>query len=673
MPRFYYRRWNRRPWQRWRWRKRRITRLRRPRKTFRRRWRLRTNYFRVRKYKPKRKLRYLRLKEYQPQNIKKCKIKGMLQLFACGPNRLNKEFSSYLNSFFPEHNQGGGGWSAYKFTLESLYEQRELLRNYWTQSNVQLPLVRYCGCKFKFYRAEDIDYVCYYNVCLPMKVSVYDFTSAQPSNMLMKRKKIIVPSKRTNPHRKGYITKRIKCTELFQNKWYFQSDIYKTPFLILITTACSLDRMTLNPRSKSSNISLNALNLDIFKNHNFQNIPVGTQPWGPKAGYWLYGTLNADDNPQIKNLIFLGQTKTYQKGNTLGSSTNWTNYNNGKQENFGNVFHKDYITQTVGVFIATTPPNEQFWTHKEKRINDKDNTVQSFKITKLTQPLIVTIRYTPERDKGYKNKIYLVKDTDTTESWQEPEDETLIHTGYPLWCLLWGWTDWCTKIKSRLQVEDSTILVIETDTTWPKKEKLVLIDNTFIQGTSPWQTQTLYPVDSQMWHPVVKFQEAQIETICETGPFTAKTYNNSIEAHCEYRFYLKWGGCTTDVQHITDPGEQEHFPVPNYQLQGPEIQDPEQDPKNEIWNFDIRRHMLTARAAKRIKTDFSTPKITLTGSALSADIKQAPSSPQETPTPEEEETTPQQQLQLLRDHQRKLRKQLRKLLKTTPHFKYSDL
>ncbi len=174
----------------------------------------------------------------------------MLSLFACGPNRLNKEFSGYLNSFFPEHNQGGGGWSAYKFTLESLFEQRELLRNYWTASNVQLPLVRYLGCKFKFYRADEVDYVCHYNICLPMKVSVYDFTSAQPANMLMKRKKIIVPSKKTNPHRKPYITKRIKCPELFQNKWYFQSDLYKTPFVTLITTACSLNRMSLNPRSK---------------------------------------------------------------------------------------------------------------------------------------------------------------------------------------------------------------------------------------------------------------------------------------------------------------------------------------------------------------------------------------------------------------------------------------
>ncbi len=165
----------------------------------------------------------------------------------------------------------------------------------------------------------------------------------------------------------------------------------------------------------------------------------------------------------------------------------------------------------------------------------------------------------------------------------------------------------------------------------------------------------------------------QIETICETGPFTAKTYNSSIEAHCEYRFYLKWGGCTTDVQHITDPGEQEHFPVPNNQLQGPEIEDPQQDPKNQVWSFDIRRHMLTKAAAKRITKDYSSPTIPFTGSTMSAEAKQSPPSPQETETPEETETSPEQQLQLLRDHQRQLRKQLRKLLKTTPHFKYSDL
>ncbi len=160
-----------------------------------------------------------------------------------------------------------------------------------------------------------------------------------------------------------------------------------------------------------------------------------------------------------------------------------------------------------------------------------------------------------------------------------------------------------------------------------------------------------------------------------SGPGVCKApEQNSIQAILKYRFYFKWGGCTTDIQNITDPGDQPHFPVPNNFLQGPEIQDPSEDPKNEVWDFDMRRQILTKSASERIKQDFSTSKIIITGSKLSAEPKSKETSPwSETPTPEEEEKTPEQQLQLLRDHQHQLRQQLRHLLKKTPAFKYSDL
>ncbi len=241
--------------------------------------------------------------------------------------------------------------------------------------------------------------------------------------------------------------------------------------------------------------------------------------------------------------------------------------------------------------------------------------------------------------------------------------------------MLWGWTDWLIKLKSRTQVEDTYILVIHSPYTYPQKEYFVPIDQTFVEGQSPWQTEMLYPADSQMWHPCLKYQERQIENICETGPFVAKTTSRSIEANMYYRFYLKWGGCTTDLQNIVDPGDLPHFPVPNNWLQTPEIQDPESDPKNEIWSFDTRRQMLTESAAKRIKQDFTSPKIAFTDSKMSTE----PSSSTQIQTfnkkktQKEEEEDPQQQLQLLRDHQHHLRKQLRQLLNQTPSLKYSAL
>ncbi len=97
-PPYYYRRWQRRPFQ-YRWRRRLRYRSRRPRKTLRRRWRTyrRRNWVRKRKFKLiKKKKKYLILKEYQPKNIKKCTIKGFMTLFQSGPNRLQRENSTNL-------------------------------------------------------------------------------------------------------------------------------------------------------------------------------------------------------------------------------------------------------------------------------------------------------------------------------------------------------------------------------------------------------------------------------------------------------------------------------------------------------------------------------------------------------------------------------------------------
>nr|UGV38343.1 MAG: ORF1 [TTV-like mini virus] len=680
--RYYRRRWYKNPFKRY-YKRRFRYRHWGPRKTFRRRF---TTY-RKRRWVRKRKRFYIRkkkkfliLKEFQPRNIKKCKIKGSLTLFQSGPNRLQREYSQFMNSFFPQHNQGGGGWSVIKFSLESLYEQRELMRNYWTQSNVQLPLCRYTGCKLKLYRQEYVDYVCSYSLCFPMRVSKFDFVSAAPNNMLMKKHKIIVPSKKNSPHRKNYIIKRIKPPEQFQNKWYFAADLYKTPFFILTTTACDLNRMSLNPKSLSSNIDIHVLNLDIFKNHNFKNTITGTVAWGPKPLYWLYGTENGDQDPTIAQLIPLIQTKTAIPGKPIGNQA-WTDYKK-NELNFGNIFETHYLTQTKGVFIGNVDPQQLFNTFSNTN-NKRQTKISKIKetseasqwtIAPLTQRLIQTIRYTPDRDKG-DNSVWVVKDSDTQNNWDPPDDDTLQNSGFPLWCLLWGFTDWLIKLKSRTQIEDNMILVVHSPYTYPEKQFFVPIDQTFIDGNSPWQEHYLSPSDSQNWHPVLKYQERQIENICETGPYTAKTSTYSIEAHCYYRFYFKWGGCTTDIQNITDPGDLPHYPVPNNFIQGPQIQDPSEDPKNEIWDFDIRRHFITDSAATRIKTDYKPAKITFTGSTLSAEptTNETLQALNQTPTQEEEEKTPEQQLQLLRDHRHQLRHQLRQLLKQTPSLKYSVL
>nr|UGV36069.1 MAG: ORF1 [TTV-like mini virus] len=657
----------RKRWQPW---PRRRFRFRRPRKTFRWRRRIyrRRNKYRVRKKRYfKRKLKYIYLKEFQPKKIHKCTIKGIICLFQSGPNRLNREYTQCMNSYFPEKYEGGGGWSQLKFSLESLYEQRELFRNKWTKSNVLMPLCRYNGCKLKFYRTEKVDYIVHYSLCLPMLDTLYQHTNAQPALMLLYKSKIIVPSKKNNRFRKDYIIKKLRPPEQLQNKWYFQVDFNKQPLLLLTTVACDLDRFFLHPDSINNNTTITILNTDFFQGHNFLNQNLGTQYWQPRPGYYLYGTLNGDDNPPIKQLIFLGQTRYYTKGEPINNKT-WTEYSkpNVQTEYWGNPFHPDYFHGTIGMFIGQTPPNEVFQ-------NPTTGTATTKNLSKVTQELYTHVRYTPERDTG-ENQIYLLKLSDPKQNWLEPDDPDLIYEGFPLWAILWGWTDWQVKYKKLTKVEESTILCIRTTFTYPEKTYIVPLDSHFVQGISPYEKESILPQDKNNWHPKLKYQQMSIENICKTGPGVAKTTTQSIEAHMYYRFYFKWGGCPNDLEQITDPGEQKHYPVPNKELQGPEIQDPNTDPKQELYEFDFRRDIITSKAAKRIKKDSKYEKLSSTDSAMQLEPTttrtlqkiptQIPSSTEE----EEEET--QIQLQQLKHKQRKLRKQLQQLIRQTPNIKF---
>nr|UGV39611.1 MAG: ORF1 [TTV-like mini virus] len=675
MPFWPYRyryRWNqyrRRPWRR----PRRRPRIWRPRRLIRRKYR-RNTYYRVRKrYFRKRKLKRLTLTEWQPEKINKCKVKGIFSLFQCGPDRISYNWTDYMNSIVPEHWNGGGGWSQLKFSLGSLWEQRQIVRNVWTKSNIALPLVRYTGCMFKFYRTTDVDYIVMYNRCHPMLDTESKHTNAQPSTMLMYKHKILVPSYKTAPHkRKPYIRKKIKPPPQLQNRWYFQKDLCDTGLVMITTTAADFQRFFQNPRAVSNNITITCLNTTVFQSRNFQQTDLGTGFWGPKSNYWMYGTLNGhQDQAQIKDLVFLGQTQTYTMGEPI-EQKQWTEYsaNNLQSRNFGNPFHTHYIHGEQNIWIGndTYKPSELFNTTKHPRTKPVKEV-----LTLMSQPILVKCRYNPNKDTGIGNEIFFLKNTRNESMWDAPVDEKLVLRGYPLWLAWWGWPDWQKKLHIMQQIDLNYIAVFKTTFIPEKLPGYVPLDMEFINGHSPYEEEIQYPLpaDSQHWYPRFKYQMRSIDDICKSGPGTVKTSTNSIEAHCSYSFYFKWGGCPKQLENIEDPCNQPKFPIPNKKLQTAEIQDPDTSPQKELYEFDFRRHIITASAAERIKKD-SKPSTSIFTDATkwSATPHQSETEEEdETPTQETETQTLQQLLLQQQRDQRRLQRNILKLMKTTPQLK----
>lgn len=112
---FYRRRWY--PNRRWRWRRR--PRTWRPRQTIRRRFRRRRWVRRRRRFrKYHKKLKSIHLKEWQPQTVRKCKIKGNLCLLTCGKQRTNHNYILTSESLYPKENREGEDGVYYNLHLE---------------------------------------------------------------------------------------------------------------------------------------------------------------------------------------------------------------------------------------------------------------------------------------------------------------------------------------------------------------------------------------------------------------------------------------------------------------------------------------------------------------------------------------------------------------------------
>nr|ALN98251.1 ORF1 [Gorilla anellovirus] len=620
----------------------------------------------------KRKLKYLTLRQWQPKTIRNCKIKGLICLFQAGHERFSNNWGQYQASYVPEHWPGGGGWSLLVFSLGALYQEFQLLRNWWTTSNRGLPLVRYLGCSFKFYQSEHTDYVATYTTCYPMTDTKYMHANAQPSRMLMSYQKVIVPCKKTNPKRKGYIKKYIKPPKQMLNKWFFQKGMCNTGLVLLTTTACSLDQYYLSNNNISNNITLCSLNTTPFTHKAFQQ-DITTKPFTPKPSFYLIGSKNGEQKLKYKDLIILGNTHDYTDGHTFSevigrttgkfTSQDVTKYM--KKENWGNPFYSEFLKESQRVWITNTDPLKDF---------NRELTSEVQNITELSNPIVVKCRYNPNKDTGEGNIAYFLKNTKEENGWRAPTGEDLYIDGFPLWILLFGWADWQKKLAIQQQIDINYMLVVQTPFISPPLPYYVFLDNNFIDGLGPHGQQRT-PSDSAHWYPKFLYQQSTVNAICISGPGSPKGEGvKSIQAKMEYTFRFKWGGCPAPMENITDPCQQSIFPVPDKINQRLQIQSPELCPTTNLYSWDERRQTITKTAAKRLKTDSELTKFMLTdGTTTSRPTMDPPTTPfpkeekiiqeiLENSSEEETETPLSQQLQHHRNQHRKLKFRLLQLI-----------
>nr|UGV42419.1 MAG: ORF1 [TTV-like mini virus] len=648
------------------YRRRRYNRKWRPRKTIRkRRFRRRQAVRKKRYYFKKKKLKKLRLTQWQPDRIRKCKIKGMFCLFQAGAGRYGNNFEMYKDSIVPPHEPGGGGWSIFQISLNNLYQEHAKLMNWWTKSNNDYNLCRYIQCKLKFYRTPDVDYVVQYQNQYPFEVGKFHYPSNHPQRLLMYHKKIIVPSFQTQPHNKRkYIVKRIKPPKEFINKWYFQNQFCRFGLIMISTSACSLDNFFIGPRAESNNISVLSINTKIFSHKNFRDIEHHIFGYIPNASYYMYGTQNGPltGKPKRSQLIYLGNTTKYTEGVPIQITEEFggTTYPLSK---WGNPFYKGYVGKDQTVWISTQQPSEVL---KKRTTGDTDPTIQN--VERFTQDILVQCRYNPFRDKGEGNVAKWLNVNLLENGWYTEAGPEFTITGFPLWILLWGWEDWTRKNKKLNNLDTEYILVVHTQYIEPTLPAYVFMNLSWAQGEGSYHLPAaeIPTFNIFNWQPCWQYQKEAIDDILMSGPGVCKN-NSQISAHMEYNFLFKWGGGPTYVEKVADPCTKPDYALPSKILQGHEIQNPQNDPTREVYNWDFRRGLLTDRATKRITRDSDSDNSLFTDgeqtTTMSVPIQKQKETPQKKKTKKKSKETLQQQLLQYQHRRQQLRQRFLQLTK----------
>lgn len=621
----------------------------RPRTTFRFRKRRRRTVRKKRSYR--KKLKKLTIHEWQPTHIRKCKVKGNIQLFVCGKERLGFDYTNYKESITPVGEASGGPFSIQLFSLDALFTEYIKHRAIWTVSNQGLPLVRYTGATVKLYKSLFTDYIVSYSICPPFSVTYDMYMQTQPIRQLLQKHKIIVP-KLTSTSRKRYKKIKIKPPSFMQTKWYFQQDMCKTGLLLLYATACSLDQPYCPENHISNNYTLYSLNTDFFQNPCFEK--YGTTGYQAKTvqgkHFHIFGDTithtNPLETPKWNQLFPLTQTKQYNHTNnsTTSQFSDFTINDNTTMNIFAGYTHDEH--SDMNLYIGTEWPTAT-------TMNNTSNTT-------LFTELYWECRYNAERDTGKGNKVYFKSNNDEEQGtiYDYPTKPELIIEGYPLWLIFWGWIDFLAKSAIMQEMYSHWFFVVETDFIYPRKKRYLFLDQYFVK---PRET-VLTLNDRLKWHPKFEQQTEVVNYFAESGPFSPKINRSEcIQANMDYTFYFKWGGCPAPMENIISPCQQDRFPIPNKGLSGFEIQDPKTSKYHYLYSFDEREEHLTQKCIKRLKKD-SDSELYFAGTSKLCPPIQAPQTQEDnTQTEEETETPLQNQLFQLQLQQQQLQQQLHRL------------
>nr|UHK03833.1 MAG: ORF1 [Torque teno midi virus] len=563
MPFYYWRRRNRwwRPRYSWRRRRKRYPRRRKRRRIYRRQRPYRTSRRRhKRRRKVRRKLPFLPVRQWQPDSIRKCKIKGVDALIIGAEGKQLTCYTDVSTDNVAPKAPMGGGFAVEVFTLYSLYTDNRFHKNIWTASNIGMDLCRYLRCKLTFYRHQHTDFIVAYKRQPPFNFTKWTYPSAHPYFLMQEKHKKFVMSKNTKPNGPLKTKMIIKPPKQMLTKWFFSKEFCTAQLFQLLATAANLNFSYLACCNTSNQVSLFYINQKFYQNAN----------WGAQSTT-AYKPYNGVPSGEL-SFKYLSNNQTLN-----GTFTVPTTYNNSVS------WDKGWFTSKVLRITEWTKPSVM-----------------------ATTPLNVA-RYNPSRDDGVGNIVYLTSVHNT--KYDPPiSDKTIVLRDLPIWVSLWGFLEYVIKIKNDKQFLASHCVVIVSQYIYPLPQigantYYIPVSQNFVNGNAPYN-EYLTSTMKANWFPTVQHQIEILNAIVECGPYVPK-YSQDRESNWElkfeYNFLFKWGGPHGPEKDIADPKTLQKYPVPDTMQGRLQIQNPlKQETDSFLHSWDFRRGIVTDKAFKRM-------------------------------------------------------------------------
>nr|UHK03679.1 MAG: ORF1 [Torque teno midi virus]UHM27428.1 MAG: ORF1 [Torque teno midi virus] len=577
---FFWRRRRKLWWGRARWRRnKRRRRYRWPRR--RRRTRRPARRRRRKRYKVRRKKKKtLVLRQWQPDRIINCKIKGMGTLILGADGKQMLCYTNERNILTPSRTPGGGGFGMERYTLEYLYEQWAARKNIWTKSNKYTDLCRYMGCTITFYRHQNVDFIINYSRQPPFQLDKYTYMATHPTQMLLGKHKKILQSKLRKTNGREKIKIRIPPPKTMINKWFFQKTFAKADLLQITGTIASFTFPSIGATHQNQILNLYSLNTQFYQSPDWAIATTGKYvPWATTPHdmvFWYPDPKGTDEN----------QKHSYVEVNP-------TDYNQS-------------VSYSQGWFQPRVLAAD--------KITKKNSATPKYTDAVYQAHLpIVPIRYNMPADTGENNVVYA--QTILSHQWTEPtKDSHLIIKNAPIWLALWGLASYLRKHLGEYNALNSYVFVISSPAisyikTTSTQTIFPLVSPSFITGKGPYNTDA-NSWNKIFWYPQYIHQEEHLNLICESSPYVPKLEANresSWELPYTYSFRFKWGGPEITDQQVDNPTDQQTYDEPYTMQQRIQISNPlKQDTDSLLHSWDFRRGIVTQKALERMCSHLET-------------------------------------------------------------------